>query len=103
MDVVGALEYEYVGEELAREKEDEEAKRAEQAGAAGVSGGENADAGAAQNEERTKSGAEATTDAGEDTGELEKAMSMQPRPPLHLDSHQAPQRATGGTNDKKPK
>lgn len=82
MDVVGALEYEYVGEELAREKEDEEAKRAEQAGAAGVSGGENADAGAAQNEERTKSGAEATTDAGEDTGELKKAMSMQPRPPL---------------------
>lgn len=82
MDVVGALEYEYAGEEIAREKEDEEAKQAEQAGAAGVSGAENTEAGAAQNDERTKSGAKATTDAGEDAGEAEKAPASQPKPPL---------------------
>ena len=63
MDVVGALEYEYVGEELAREQEDGAAKRAEQEGAAAGPGAESGEDGA-RNDERAKSGGEATTDAG---------------------------------------
>ena len=66
MDVVGALEYEYVGEELARKREDEEAEKAAENGeeAAAAKGGEGEpdgnDAGTEDDGERVRSGGEAT-------------------------------------------
>ena len=81
MDVVGALEYEYVGEELAREQEDGAAKRAEQEGAAAGPGAESGEDGA-RDDERAKSGGEATTDAGEAGNEPGDAKPTQSRPPL---------------------
>ena len=81
MDVVGALEYEYVGEELAREQEDGAAKRAEQEGAAAGPGAEGSEDGA-RNDERAKSGGEATTDAGEAGNEPAGAKPTHSRPPL---------------------
>jgi protein phosphatase-4 regulatory subunit 3 len=84
MDVVGALEYEYVGEELARKREDEEAEKAVENGeeAAAAKGGEGQpdgnDAGAEDDGERVRSGGEATV-----TTRPQAVRPPLPSPPQH--------------------